>query len=184
MDLEQKPNPLFFAMLEYAKLKEEQLKRIEFRDRMVEINLAAIGVIGSWALTHDSPPHSLLLIPWVCIVLGWAYLFNDDKVSALGKYFRREMADRIGQNLGVPPEQVFQWEVSHRLDSDRSLRKILQFLVDQTTFILSGFGAIFAFVYLAPAQSTPVCIAIWLEGVLLGMLSFFFWYFSDFGKGR
>ena len=184
MSFEQKPNPLFFVMLEYAKLKEEQLKRIELRDRMVDLNLAAVGVIGAWAFTHQQPPYSLLLIPWVCVVMGWSYLFNDDKVSALGEYFRRDMADRLGKNLGVPPEELFQWEVLHRSVPSRRFQKCLQFFVDQVTFVLSGIAAIVVLVYLAPPESAIMWATVGIEAAFLLMLSFFFWYLGDFAKGR
>jgi hypothetical protein len=28
---------------------------------------------------------ALLILPWVCLIMGWTYLVNDEKISALGR---------------------------------------------------------------------------------------------------
>ena len=75
-------------LLEYEKLKEEQLKRIEFRDQMIYITLGIFGSILSFALSNKTNLYALLVIPWVCLILGWTYIVNDEKISAIGKYIR------------------------------------------------------------------------------------------------
>ena len=86
--------PLYLCMLEYWKLKEEQLKRIGYRDTMIHVQLGAVGAVAAWALMGHGY-LSLLVIPWVCVVLGWTYLFNDDRISAIGKYVRQDLSQRI-----------------------------------------------------------------------------------------
>ena len=82
-------------LLEYEKLKEEQLKRIEFRDQMIYITLGIFGGILSFALSNKTNLYALLVIPWVCLILGWTYIVNDEKISAIGKYIRLTLTEKV-----------------------------------------------------------------------------------------
>src|SRR5216683_460240 len=114
---------------EYIKLKDEQTKRIGFRDNLLYVNLLLLSGIVSFVFLSDRvslswQPYGLLLGGWVALVLGWTYVVNDEKISAIGKYIRSDLAKRLtnGQE-----ELIFGWEVAHRSDPRRLWRKIEQF---------------------------------------------------------
>ncbi len=71
---------------EYSALKEEQKSRIGFRDNLLYVNLAAVGAIFSFALNKPDNKYALLVLPLVSVILGWTYLVNDQKNSAIGQY--------------------------------------------------------------------------------------------------
>ncbi len=136
---------------EYEKLKEEQTQRIGFRDNMLYVTLGVFGGILSFALSGKTNYYALLVIPWVCLILGWTYLVNDEKISAIGRYIRYTLVDKVQELTGnADIESIFGWEIAHRSDTRRLRRKIEQLVIDEITFVLSGidesfiqFGKIF-----------------------------------------
>jgi hypothetical protein len=131
-------------LVEYERLKDEQKSRIMFRDSLLYATLASMAtVIGA---TINSPRYIglPLLLPPVCLVLGWTYLVNDQKVSAIGRYIREELAPRLETLVGGDVV-VFGWEVSHRTDRHRESRKLLQLTIDLVTFCVPPVGAIVVF---------------------------------------
>jgi len=184
-------------LTEYAKLKDEQLKRIEFRDHLVHIQLVVVGATIGWTFAHhggiEHGRHTstmltlfpLLILPWISLILGWTYLLTDDRVSALGRYMRKELADRI-QSL-TDGASVFGWEVAHRSDHDRVFRKVMQFLIDGVTFVGTGALGIFLYWYYAPdaeRSSTPALVLIGIGVTFLVFLGYLTWKFTDFAKGK
>ncbi len=159
---------------EYNQLKSEQTARIGFRDNLLYVTLAAQGAIFSFTLINHSKEsigyYPFLVIPLVCLILGWAYLINDDKISEIGRYIRYELSEKIiyynqfqlqeglknqiKQNIkklnNRDPDKIdivpgFGWEVFHRSDKRRKRRKIEQLLADQITFVISGIASLLAF---------------------------------------
>ncbi|MEN3612662.1 hypothetical protein AAH979_24305 [Plantactinospora sp. ZYX-F-223] len=125
---------------EYDRLKEEQNHRIGTRDNLMYATLVSIAgvVVGTY---QAESVDLLLLLPPVCVVLGWTYLVNDEKVSAIGRYIRADLGPRLGALVGAG-QPIFQWEGSHRSDRRRRSRKIFQLATDLTTFCLPGMIAI------------------------------------------
>ncbi|MGX7675909.1 hypothetical protein [Plantactinospora sp. DSM 117369] len=125
---------------EYDRLKEEQNHRIGTRDNLMYATLVSIAgvVVGTY---QAESVDLLLLLPPVCVVLGWTYLVNDEKVSAIGRYIRTDLGPRLGALVGAG-QPIFQWEGSHRSDRRRRSRKIFQLATDLTTFCLPGMIAI------------------------------------------
>jgi hypothetical protein len=81
---------------EFEALKTEQVQRISFRDNMLYVTLVAVGGISAFALegsTNAFVPSlrlsALLVIPWIGAVLGWTYVINDEKISAIGDYIKK-----------------------------------------------------------------------------------------------
>ena len=125
---------------EYERLKEEQAQRIATRDNLMYATLVSIaGVI--LAMYQTSNPDLLLLLPPGCVVLGWTYLVNDEKISAIGRYIRTDLGPRMAGLLDSA-HPVYGWETAHRSDRRRRMRKVMQLLVDLMTFCLPGMGAI------------------------------------------
>lgn len=125
---------------EYERLKEEQAQRIATRDNLMYATLVSIaGVIFAMDQTHN--PFLLLVLPPGCVILGWTYLVNDEKISAIGRYIRTDLGPRLAKLLECA-EPVYGWEVAHRSDNRRRVRKVAQLFVDLMTFCAPGLGAI------------------------------------------
>ncbi len=87
---------------------------------------------------------------------------------------------------------MFAWEIVHRSDRHRHLRRFLQFLVDELTFCIPGAFALAVLYFfdsqLAQAQSQSglskggLLIAISTESVLLLVLAVLFWFFAEFRR--
>ncbi|WP_242056765.1 MULTISPECIES: hypothetical protein [Oscillatoriales] len=144
---------------EYEKLKDEQTQRIGFRDNLLYVTLGAFGAVISFALANTTNYYALLVIPWVCLILGWTYLVNDEKISALGRYIRLNLVEKIKEQTGhTDIESIFGWEIVHRSDRRRKRRKIEQLIIDEITFVFSGVIALVAFRFLV--TQFPVTIHI------------------------
>lgn len=179
----------YVLTMEFRKLKDEQIQRIKFRDDMVHVHLLAVGAVFGWALSHPKYITLILIIPWICFVLGWTYIANDDKISAIGRYIRRELDARVRASISTTEEVVFRWELAHRLVEGRHRHKIWQFAVDLTTFVLSGFSAIAIFIILPLMLPTEfqrqlpvwlVAIPICVESLMLVILGIEFYTHAEF----
>jgi hypothetical protein len=173
-----------FYLKEYETLKDEQRARIGFRDNLVYVTLVAIGGVLSYALTKGANLTVLLVLPMVCFVLGWTYLVNDEKVSAIGKYIRTTLFDRVRELTGEKDIHVFGWEVVHRSDKRRLRRKLMQLLVDEITFVGVGIAALGMFLKHAPTISVFLYTIILAEALLLAVLAFEIFAHADYKKGR
>jgi chromate transport protein ChrA len=152
-------------LAEYEQLKTEQAQRIGHRDQLVYATLTAAGaaVIGA-VQAHTTA--LLLALPPVCALLGWTHLANDDKVSAIGRYLRHDLAPRLA---GVVGEPVLGWETSHRDERHRARRKVLQLAANLLTFVLPGAAAIVAAAVHRPARW--LLLTAGAEVVLLAVLA-------------
>lgn len=130
-------------LAEYEQLKEEQRARIGFRDNLLYVTLAAAtAVIGIAAQTNFI--QLVLALPVVCVVLGWTYLVNDEKISAIGRYTRTELSSRLA-SVTSSEEPIFGWEVYHRSDAKRISRKNTQAIVDLVAFLAAPLAALVGF---------------------------------------
>ena len=129
---------------EYKKLKDEQLARIGTRDNLIYVNLASLAAVTAASLQAEVPAF-LLLIPPVCLVLGWTYLANDEKISAIGRHIRTVLAPQLETFLRTDV-RLLTWEIQHRADRRRRLRKIVQLVIDQVTFCAPAMVAVVAYV--------------------------------------
>ncbi len=175
---------------EYSKLKEEQAQRIGFRDNLLYVTLALYGTILAFALGDKANPYALLVLPWVSLVLGWTYLVNDQKISAIGRYIRYTLVEKVsnlacraGADIGEI-ESIFGWEIAHRSDRHRKRRKIEQLIIDEIAFVVSGLLALRAFWILVPQMQWSAQILGWIELVLLVILGVEIFLYADLGKGR
>ncbi len=126
-------------LAEYNKLKDEQIRRIGYRDNLLYVTLALIGGIVSFTLKEGNSNDVLLGIPWVCVILGWSYLTNDKKITKIGTYFEKELGPHLNGCFDHHAKGLLGWETSIvREGSGRNKRKFLQLLVDLTVFVLSG----------------------------------------------
>jgi hypothetical protein len=174
---------IFFK--EYDKLKSEQAQRIGFRDNLLYVTLGLFATIISFAVSNSTNYYALLVVPWVCLILGWTYLVNDEKISAIGRYIRYKLVDKVKEHTGYQDlETLFGWEIAHRDDKHRKRRKIQQLIVDEITFVVSGLIALGAFWFLVPKPPIGVTILSWVELLLLIVLGVETFIYADLGKGR
>lgn len=119
-------------LVEYEQLKTEQRSRIRVRDNLPYVALTATAAVIAGTLNTPGRVGLLLLLPPVGVIVGWIYLVNDQKISAVGEYIRDEIVPQLSAITGG--SRVFGWESAHRADARRRSRKWLQLAVDLTTF--------------------------------------------------
>ncbi|MFF1676653.1 hypothetical protein ACFVYG_11545 [Streptomyces sp. NPDC058256] len=118
-------------LAEYQVVKDEQKARIGFRDNLLYVTLAVVAAVVA-AAAQAKQTSMLLALPPVCVVLGWTYLVNDEKISAIGAYVREELGPRLADLAYA--EGAFGWETAHRGDRRRVSRKVIQCGVDLLAF--------------------------------------------------
>ncbi|WP_414551696.1 hypothetical protein [Anabaena sp. CCY 0017] len=170
---------------EYEKLKDEQTQRIGFRDNLLYVTLGVFGAVISFAVASKANYYALLVIPWVSLILGWNYLVNDEKITAIGRYIRLILVAKIKETTGNPDiESIFGWEIAHRNDERRKRRKIAQLIIDQVTFVCSGMVGLIAFWLLSPQPHWTTQILCLIELVFLIFLCIEIIIYADLAKGR
>ena len=177
---------------EYDKLKNEQIQRVGFRDNLLYVTLALFGTVLAFALGDKANPYGLVVLPWVSLVLGWTYLVNDQKITAIGKYIRYTLVEKIGELTGEADkgvgavESILGWEIVHRNDQRRQRRKIEQLMIDEITFVLSGVVALVAFGILMSGKTIhPAALVLGgIELTLLAILGREIFIYADLAKGR
>ncbi|BAZ18988.1 integral membrane protein (plasmid) [Calothrix sp. NIES-4071] len=170
---------------EYEKLKDEQTQRIGFRDNLLYVTLGVFGTVITFAISNKANYYALLVIPWICLILGWTYLVNDEKITAIGRYIRLNLAPKIKEHTGhTDSESIFGWEIAHRSDNRRKRRKIEQLIVDQITFVFSGIVALIAFWLLVSKPPLAVNLLGGIELIFIIILGIEIIIYADLAKGR
>lgn len=166
---------------EYEAIKKEQQIRIGFRDNLIYATLVSIATVTIAALHFRYHARLLLLLPPAVIILGWTYLVNDQKVSAIGKYIRRDMTNRLRELTGES-SLIFGWEGAHRDDEHRISRKYLQLCVDLSTFCLPALIVIIAY-WIAGAITPLLMVLSLIELGATLVLAYWIVVYADLVKG-
>ncbi|MET9687711.1 hypothetical protein ABZY81_04450 [Streptomyces sp. NPDC006514] len=163
-------------LAEYDCIKEEQKSRIGFRDNLLYFTLAA--ATAAVAITVQSgQPQLLLAVPVICLVLGWTYLVNDEKISSIGCYIRDQLGPRLGE-LTAAHGTVFGWETYHRDDASRTTRKRLQTAVDLLTYLALPMICLTAF-WCSPAARTLLVVVSLAQTLALAVLGWQFLRYAE-----
>ncbi|MCK9400580.1 MAG: hypothetical protein M0Q51_11390 [Bacteroidales bacterium] len=166
---------VFFLIKEYEKLKDEQNKRIEFRDHMIYITLGVFGGVFAFILEKPEYNMALLIIPFVSIVLGWTYLMNDVKVSEIGLYIKKILIPKIeNSNSDSTISLIPNWEDYHKLTHHRNTNKTIQLIVDILLFCFAALFSIVIFFYLSSEIKCFHIILGCFEALLIFYLTFNF----------
>ena len=173
---------LRIALKEYEVLKAEQALRIVLRNILLYVTLGIFVGVISFALAGKSSPYTLLVLPWVSLILGWTYLTNEQKISDIGRYIRSELGFRMSSISGNR-EIEFGWEIAHRSDRRRKRRKIEQLIIDEITFVISGIVALNIFWILVPQLLLAINLLIALELLLLLILGLEIVSYADLARG-
>ncbi|MDT0529768.1 hypothetical protein RM555_12295 [Micromonospora sp. DSM 115977] len=156
-------------LLEYQHLKDEQKNRVTFRDNLVYATLASMAAVVAATLSSKNHADLLLLLPPVSVLLGWTYLVNDEKISAIGSYIREDLAPRLAHLTGGG-EPVFRWEFTHRSDHRRRSRKWLQLVVDVSTFCAPPLAAVAIFLTYGSRETVLIATSV-VEIAAVGVLA-------------
>jgi hypothetical protein len=142
-------------LAEYQTVKDEQKTRIGFRDNLLYVTLTVVAAVIA-AAAQAKQSEMLLALPPVCVVLGWTYLVNDEKISSIGTYVRDDLTPRLAELAQA--EGVFAWEATHRSDTRRRSRKVIQCVIDLLAFCVVPFAGLV--VYWAAGQTSPGLLAL------------------------
>jgi hypothetical protein len=169
---------------EYERLKSEQVQRLGFRDNLIYANLIAMTGILSIAATDVVKVLVLLVLPLICTVLGWTYLVNDEKISAIGRYVRYTLSDKVRALIKSDEQGLFGWETAHRSDPRRISRKFMQLVVDELVFVLPGYIAIVMFWINAQVVLQSLRWVAILEAMVLLFLAIQIYIYADLHRGK
>ncbi|QFR00386.1 hypothetical protein F9278_34190 [Streptomyces phaeolivaceus] len=150
-------------LVEYQTVKDEQKTRIGFRDNLLYVTLTVLAAVIA-ASAQAKQPAMLLALPPVCVVLGWTYLVNDEKISAIGAYVRGDLGPRLAQLAGA--EKVFDWEVAHRGDARRRSRKVIQCGIDLLAFCVVPFAGLLVY-WMSGETGTELVVLSGVEAVTI-----------------
>lgn len=156
--------------LEYEQLKQEQRQRIGTRDNLLYATLGAYAVVVAAAL-QVGDVLVILLLPPVCLILGWTYYVNDHRITAIGRYIESTIVPSLS-TLPGSGSTIFAWERAHRVEPGRRLLKVWQTLVDLTAFVAPILLAVAAVVQ-NTAFSPSLAVAVAAEaisGCVLGLV--------------
>jgi hypothetical protein len=182
--MSEKNDILELLFKEYDKLKSEQVQRIGFRDNLLYVTLGLCSTVISFSVSNSSNYYALLIIPWVCFILGWTYVVNDEKISAIGKYIRYNFSDKVKGYTGQDLITLFAWETTHRDDKHRKRRKFYQLIVDEVAFVFSGMIALLIFWSHVPNSPIAVKLLSCFELISLFVLAIEIYIYSDLVKGK
>ncbi|MDW8475938.1 MULTISPECIES: hypothetical protein [Streptomyces] len=148
-------------LTEYQTVKDEQKTRIGFRDNLLYVTLTVLAAVIA-AAAQAKQSAMLLALPPVCVVLGWTYLVNDEKISAIGAYVRGDLGPQLARLAGA--EKVFDWEMAHRADARRRSRKAVQCGIDLLAFCVVPFAGLLVY-WVSGRTSTGLVVLSALEGL-------------------
>ncbi len=142
---------------EYDALKAEERQRIGVRGQLLNATLTAVAGIITITTTVGRM-GLLLLLPLATTVLGWAYVANDHKITAIGRYVHNQLGPRLVGLVedGFSDIDMFKWEKYHREDPLRLSRKRLQLVVDLVAFCAPPLSALTLLWLLGP--HTPIIL--------------------------
>ncbi|MFF4492816.1 hypothetical protein [Streptomyces sp. NPDC001546] len=158
-------------LAEYDCLKEEQKTRIGFRDNLLYFTLAAAAAVVA-VTVQSGEPRLLLAVPAICLILGWTYLANDEKITAIGCYVSSQLGPRLAELVSARGA-VFGWEVYHRSVAGRTVRKRLQTAVDLFTYLVLPMVCTTAF-WCSPTAQPLLLLSSFLQTLALAVLGWQF----------
>lgn len=153
---------------EYEMMKIETVDRIKQRDGFINLNIVAAALLVSFVAANPEQSIALLVLPWSSLCFGWAYLANDEKVSALSKYFELNVAPQLGgRSLG--------WERSAKRTTNlKRTHKDVQLAVDLLQFVAPTLVAVVTFAMASDQVSAPALVLMTVEVILAAGLGLLF----------
>ena len=163
-------------LAEYESVKSEQRARIGFRDNLLYVTLAVVAAVIA-AAAQAERPSMLLALPPVCLVLGWTYLVNDEKISAIGLYVRDDLGPKLAELAAhTSGFATFGWEAYHRSDTRRRSRKRIQTVIDLTAFCAVPLAALVVFWATGDAGGLLIALSVLEALAVAGLAAQVVWY--------
>jgi hypothetical protein len=135
-----------FLKLEYTALRGELIKRVEFRQRLLEIAVVSAGAILALNLAWDQYPLILVAYPIVVMFLGLGWMHHDQRLQKLATYIRMQIEPEFQRqsNAAENPVGYETW-----LDQDRErqegriggMSSIAVFLMSQLLVFAVGWAS-------------------------------------------
>jgi hypothetical protein len=145
-------------VVEHGVLKTEQLERIKLRDTFLNLNIVALGVTTAITVQGQKQAAALLVVPWITVILGWAYLSNDDKVTAIARHIKAALDEKSAE---------FSWETSPKGILSPSIRRFADVAIFLLSFLLPGPIAMALYSVVNPGSwSAAVVIVVIFEMIL------------------
>lgn len=139
---------------EFSALREEMLEIIKWRENLVFFSLAISGALFSFAFSSQSsdspaspsPRLALYLVAPLASVVGGLWMVNTWRINRIGNYVREVIAARLNTILNSDTQigkamEVFAWQTSSQRLSYKWRRRIFEWMVLLTTFVISGIAA-------------------------------------------
>ena len=134
-------------LLEFEKLKDEQIGRLTYRDTLFYFTMTIIG--GALAIACSDKDKQaaeiLLVLPFAVFIAGVAHITCDRRIEDIGIYIRDELAFSVARKSNCDPTTVFAWEQFFRRARFHHSRKWLQFVANEMLYAISGVAALFYF---------------------------------------
>ncbi|WP_411099854.1 hypothetical protein [Streptomyces sp. x-45] len=163
-------------LAEYESVKSEQRARIGFRDNLLYVTLAVVAAVIA-AAAQAERSSMLLALPPVCLVLGWTYLVNDEKISAIGLYVRDDLGPKLAELAAHRSGfATFGWEAYHRGDTRRRSRKRIQTVIDLTAFCAVPLAALVVFWATGDAGGLLIALSVLEALAVAGLAAQVVWY--------
>ena len=140
-------------LTEFSALRQELLEMIKWRERLVFLSLGTSGALFSFAFSAGSAASgtsplkemSLYLIPPLASATGGLWLVYASSAHRIGAYIRDVLALKINALLSRNPAigpaaafEAFAWESSSQRVMHKWSRRILEWAVIISVFVLSG----------------------------------------------
>lgn len=129
-------------LLEFDKLKDEQIGRLAYRDNLFYLTMLIIGGIGATYFAHKDAGFVLLALPWAMWIIGVAHLVCERRIQDIGMYIRERIAPNLAEQTGRPVERIFAWEAYYRDTHWHPVRKWLQRLTTLFLYVGTGVAAV------------------------------------------
>jgi hypothetical protein len=120
-----------FALAEYAALRDEVLKRIEFQNQILNLTLIILGTFVSVGYQLSNGPVILLIYPLIACILSFSWEQHNLRIRQIGVYIRERIESRTSKGG---------WE-QYRVDI--RLKRTGTALFARLTFIITQLATIF-----------------------------------------
>lgn len=181
MSATEDPSRGSLLLIEYEQIKGEQRSRIGFRDNLIYAMVAATAAVLAGTLQSHGSRAYLLALPPAAVLLGWTYLVNDEKISAIGRYIRDSLGPQI-ESITQAQGKAFGWESAHRSDQRRRSRKRIQLAVDLLAFCATPIAAVI-FYLTSPGAAVLLGSLSVIEVAITLFLAVQFVRYADMGVG-
>lgn len=129
-------------LLEFDKLKDEQIGRLAYRDNLFYLSMGIIGAIVATYFAYAGARMVLLWLPWAMFIVGVAHLTCERRIQDIGLYIRKHLAPNLAAQTGRKADDFFAWETFFRKSRWHPWRKRLHLFSSVLLYVFSGVAAV------------------------------------------